>query len=79
VTTRRIRDLQRELSTVAEPFGAKLVDIRLANSGHLHATMACGAKIFVIYAALTPSDQRANRTQAAFVKRKLRELTGRQS
>jgi hypothetical protein len=37
MTTRHIRDLQRELTTVAEPFGAKLINIRLANSGHLHA------------------------------------------
>ena len=79
MTTRRIRDLQRDLSTVAEPFGAKLVGIRLANSGHLHATIACGAKIFVVYAGLTPSKP-STKKEASFVKRKLRELTtGRQS
>ena len=79
MTMRRIRDLQRDLSTVAEPFGAKLLGIRLANSGHLHATIACGAKIFVVYAALTPSDWRADRQNASLLKRKLRAITGRQS
>jgi hypothetical protein len=76
VTTRRIRDLQRDLSTVAEPFGAKLLGIRLANSGHLHATIACGAKIFVVYAGLTPSKP-STKKEASFVRRRLRELTGR--
>jgi hypothetical protein len=76
MTTRRIRDLKRELASVAEPFGAKLIGIRSANSGHLHATITCGTKIFVVYAALTPSDRRANRRQAPFVKRRLRELAG---
>jgi hypothetical protein len=76
---RHIRDLKRELTTVAEPFGAKLVDIRLANSGNLHATIACGGKLFLVYTGLTPSDRRANRQRVSFVKRRLRELTtGRQ-
>jgi hypothetical protein len=77
MTTRRIRDLQRELTTVAEPYGARLIGIKLANSGHLHATIACGAKIFVVYAGLTPSKPSTKR-EVSFVKRRLRELTGRQ-
>jgi hypothetical protein len=76
---RRLRDLRRELATVAEPFGAKVTGIEYTGSSHLVATIACGAATLDVYAALTPSDWRANRQQASFLKRKLRELTGRQS
>jgi hypothetical protein len=76
VTTRRIRDLKRELTAVSEPFGAKLVDIQHTGSSHLRATISCGAGTFDIYAALTPSDWRASKHQSAFVRRRLRELTG---
>jgi hypothetical protein len=76
VTARRIRDLQRELTAVADPFGAKLVDIQHTGSSHLRARISCGAATFDIYAALTPSDWRTNRQQASFVRRRLRELTG---
>jgi hypothetical protein len=76
VTARRIRDLQRELTAVAEPFGARLVDIQHTGSSHLRATIACGAATLDVFAALTPSDWRANKQQAAFVRRRLRKLTG---
>jgi hypothetical protein len=34
VTTHRTRDLKRELMTLAEPFGARLVDIKITGGGH---------------------------------------------
>jgi hypothetical protein len=34
MTTRRLRDLRRELATVAEPFGAKLVGIEHTGGSH---------------------------------------------
>jgi hypothetical protein len=71
--TRRIRDLSRALTTVVEPYGARLVGIRLANSGHLHATIACGAESFVVYAALTPSIP-GTKNEVAFARRRLRQM-----
>jgi hypothetical protein len=38
--TRRQRDLRRLLVDIAEQHGAKLVDIRNTNGGHLRATFA---------------------------------------
>ena len=76
MTARRIRDLRRELATVAEPFGAKLVGIEHTGSSHLRETIACGAATLDVFAALTASDWRASKQQAAFVRRRLRKLTG---
>jgi hypothetical protein len=77
MTTRRIRDLQRDLSTVAEPFGARLVGIEHTGGSHLRATISYGAATFDVFTGLTPSDRRTNKQQASFVRRRLRELTGR--
>jgi hypothetical protein len=76
VTVHRTRDLKRELMTLAEPFGARLVDIKITGGGHFCATIACGASTFDIYTGWSPSDWRAARKRSSFVKRKLRELTG---
>jgi hypothetical protein len=47
MTVRRIRDLKRELTAVAEPFGAMLVDIKSTGSSHLCATMPVALKYLI--------------------------------
>jgi hypothetical protein len=68
VTARRIRDLKRELAAVAQPYGAKLVNIQTTGGSHLRATISYGAGTFGVFTGLTPSDRRTNKQQSAFVK-----------
>jgi hypothetical protein len=76
--TRRQRDLKRRLLALAGP-DAK-VEIAHSGGNHLRCTLHHRARCLVFYFGLTPSGNRTEYKETAFVKRKLRELTtGRQS
>jgi hypothetical protein len=74
---RRYRDLQRSLSTLAEPFGADVVLIEPTRGNHIRAVITAGAVSFTIYMAHSPGDFRSGRNVEAFVRRRLRALAGR--
>jgi hypothetical protein len=71
--TRRERDLKRRLLALAEPFGAS-VDIKRTGGGHLCATFKHGVAHIDVYLAWSPSDYRAEKNAAAFVRRTLRTI-----
>lgn len=70
---RRIRDLKRSLTTIAELFGAT-VEIEPTRGNHLRAVFRSSAVSISIVMACSPSDWRAQRNNEALARRKLRAL-----
>jgi hypothetical protein len=75
IVTRRQRDLKRQLLELAGPNAT--VHLEHSGGNHLRATLKRGDRCLVFFFSLTPSDQRGRYEETAFVRRKLRELTGR--
>ena len=75
--TRRQRDLKRRLLALAGP-NAK-VEIAHSGGNHLRCTLHHREHCLVFYFGLTPSSKRTEYKESAFVKGKLRALTGRQA
>ncbi len=69
---RRTRDLKRSLADLADSFGVRLDNISHTNEGHWRATFTAGAVTAIVILPGTPSDWRALRNNAAFIKRRLR-------
>jgi len=71
----RIRDLQRMLETVAEPFSAD-VEIETTNGQHLRVILTLGPRCGCVIASMTPSDRwHADQNVRADARRLLRRLT----
>jgi hypothetical protein len=71
--TRRQRDLRRALNALAGQHGCALT-LERTSGGHLRARFTAGARHVDIVMAWSPSDWRAGRNAAAFVRRALREV-----
>jgi hypothetical protein len=70
--TQRDRDLNRLLSAIAAEAGARLVEIRKTNGGHIRASFDRGGILFV---SSTPSDYRDHQITKAQARRALRGWT----
>jgi hypothetical protein len=67
----RLRDLKRNLSTLAAEYAAT-VEINHTRSGHYRATFTVRGKTVDVITSSTPSDRRHHRNNYALVRRLLR-------
>jgi hypothetical protein len=70
---RRIRDVKKLLSALADEFGCT-VKIAQTRGGHVRATFSTGTRSASIFAPWSPSDWRNDRNLKATARRAVREL-----
>jgi hypothetical protein len=70
---RRLRDLKRMLTALADEFGCG-VKIAITNGGHVRAKFSAGNRTISVFSALTPSDRRNVLNVRADARRALRKI-----